>query len=187
MVITTSLVVSIVAWILGCHHVQGFTRMQPFYGGRRMVHVRNGRDHEPFPQEPANEEESTPKQETLKNSPPPTTDWMRALGTSPRRIFLSVASASSIALLGNLGGLTSNLLSLVPEDTVETTGLDIYYPRNGSKRIRTNEYTFCIPQEWLADTSLELAKAHMRTQSLDYTMSNAPQRRAQGTIPDCGT
>jgi hypothetical protein len=54
---------------------------------------------------------------------------MRAMGTSPRRIFLSGLSASGIALVGNFLGVTSKLLTFVPESTVEASGLDTYFPR----------------------------------------------------------
>jgi hypothetical protein len=56
-------------------------------------------------------------------------DIMRAMGTSPRRIAISFLSASGIALAGNFLGVTSNLLTAVPEDAVEATGLDTYFPR----------------------------------------------------------
>lgn len=58
---------------------------------------------------------------------------MRALGTSPRRIFLSLSSAATIALAGNLFGVTSKLLEAVPEATVEASGLDTYFPRGKHK------------------------------------------------------
>ena len=54
---------------------------------------------------------------------------MAAMGTSPRRILLSVASASGIALAANFLGITSRLLDTVPESTVEASGLDTYFPR----------------------------------------------------------
>jgi hypothetical protein len=56
-------------------------------------------------------------------------DIMRLLGTSPRRLFLGTLSATGIALAGNFLGVTSGLLMLVPESTVEATGLDTYFPR----------------------------------------------------------
>ena len=54
---------------------------------------------------------------------------MNALGTSPRRILLSVLSASAIALGGNFLGVTSWVETLFPEDVIEATGLDTYFPR----------------------------------------------------------
>jgi hypothetical protein len=57
---------------------------------------------------------------------------MAALNTSPRRILLSFASASGIALAANFLGITSRLLEVVPESTVEATGLDTYFPRGES-------------------------------------------------------
>ena len=56
-------------------------------------------------------------------------DIMLALNTSPRRLFLGAVSATGIALAGNFLGVTSQLLTLVPESTVESTGLDTYFPR----------------------------------------------------------
>ena len=38
---------------------------------------------------------------------------MRALGTSPRRIFLSILSGTGIALSGNFLGITSTLLTTI--------------------------------------------------------------------------
>jgi hypothetical protein len=64
--------------------------------------------------------------------PPPQmslTDVMRTMGTNPRRIAISFLSASGIALAGNFLGVTSKLLMTVPEDTVASTGLDMYFPR----------------------------------------------------------
>ena len=54
---------------------------------------------------------------------------MAAIGTSPRRILLSFASATGIALAANFLGVTSHLLEVVPETAVEATGLDTYFPR----------------------------------------------------------
>jgi hypothetical protein len=54
---------------------------------------------------------------------------MRALGTSPRRIILSILSGMGIALTGNFLGITSTLLTTISEETVEKTGLDVYFPR----------------------------------------------------------
>ena len=56
-------------------------------------------------------------------------DVMAAFGTSPRRIFLSFASAGAIALGADFCGVTQGLLSSLPEDVAESTGLDSYYPR----------------------------------------------------------
>ena len=42
---------------------------------------------------------------------------MRALGTSPRRIFLSILSGTAIALTGNFLGITSTLLTTISEET----------------------------------------------------------------------
>jgi hypothetical protein len=110
-------------------------------------------------------------------------DVMMALGTNPRRIALSLLSGVGIALAGNLFGVTSVLLKTIDEDTVEATGLDTYFPRGDFKRCRTLDYTFVVPNEWVADTALEIAKAQRMTQSLDYSR----QKSSRGTLPDAGT
>jgi len=109
-------------------------------------------------------------------------DVMSAMGTSPRRIFVSFLSASGIALAGNFLGVTSRILTAVPEDVVEASYLDTYFPRGEYKRIRGKGYTFVIPQEWVADTFIELAKAQRRTQSLDLSMKQ--RRESLTTLPD---
>jgi hypothetical protein len=135
-------------------------------------------------------DESTPSV-TSKIEPPTRTivpkltsrDMMMALGTNPRRIALSLLSGAGIALAGNLFGVTSSLLKTIDEDAVEATGLDTYFPRGDFKRYRTLDYTFVVPNEWVADTFLELAKAQRMTQSLDYSR----QKSSRGTLPDAGT
>jgi len=112
-------------------------------------------------------------------------DALTALGTSPRRLFLGASSATGIALAGNFLGGTSSLLSKFSPEVVESTGLDSYYPVKGFKRFTSAEfgYTLTVPQEWVADTSVELAKATRRAAALDYKMS----RRGGGgggVIPD---
>lgn len=107
---------------------------------------------------------------------------MSALGTSPRRVFISLSSAVGIGLAGNLFGVTSNVLQAVPEDLVEQVGLDTYYPRGNYKRYNGRSYSLLIPKEWVADTALELAKAQQRTIPLDLTSNSL--RRRQATLPD---
>jgi hypothetical protein len=113
---------------------------------------------------------------------------MSLLGTSPRRIFLSFASATTIALGTNFLGGTSALLSLVPEQIVERSSLDLFYPRGPFKRVRgvdpNDYYSFLIPKSWVADTSLELAKAARRTKALDYTRKPKRSASSLDVIPD---
>jgi hypothetical protein len=113
---------------------------------------------------------------------------MSLLGTSPRRIFLSFASATTIALGTNFLGSTSALLSLVPEQIVEQSSLDLFYPRGPFKRVRgvdpNDYYSFLIPKSWVADTSLELAKAARRTKALDYTRKPKRSASSLDVIPD---
>jgi hypothetical protein len=106
---------------------------------------------------------------------------MAAIGTSPRRIIVAFASATFIALGANFLGVTSKLLTAVPESTVEASGLDVYFPRGDYKRCRGKGYTFSIPKEWVADTSVELAKVQRRAGSLDYGMSKTS---SNSMLPD---
>lgn len=128
--------------------------------------------------------------------PPSEEEWrtltanraMSLLGTSPRRIVLSFASATTIALGTNFLGSTSALLSLIPEPIVEQSSLDLFYPRGPFKRVRGVEpndyYSFLIPKSWVADTSLELAKAAKRTKALDYTRKPKRSASSLNVIPD---
>jgi hypothetical protein len=121
------------------------------------------------------------RQQTL--SGPSAQDLMLAMGTNPRRILFGTLSATGIALAGNFLGVTSRLLTTIPEEQVEASGIDTYFPRGDYKRCRTNEYTFVVPKEWVADTFVELAKAQRKIQPLDYSM----QRRGKNgelTLPD---
>ena len=106
-------------------------------------------------------------------------ETMAALGTTPRRVAVSLVSATTVALIGNLFGVTSRVLTWFPETTVERTGLDTYFPRGDYKRVSTPRYTFRIPKEWVADTSLELAKTQARAKSLDLTMT--PRKSSTST------
>ena len=111
---------------------------------------------------------------------------MRALGTSPRRIFLSILSGTGIALSGNFLGITSTLLTTISEDTVEKSGLDLYFPRGEYKRCRSSLYTFVVPSEWVADTFVELAKAQRNVQPLELQMKSQRSggRGGSTTLPD---
>jgi len=80
--------------------------------------------------------------------------------------------------------VTSNILTAVPEEQVEATGLDTYFPRGEYKRCRTSEYTFVIPKEWVADTFVELAKAQRKVQPLDYSMQQERRNGKITTLPD---
>lgn len=119
------------------------------------------------------------------NDPSPL-DMMRMMGTSPRRVFLSVLTSSFIALAANFFGVTSNLLSTLPESFAEKTGLDSFYPRGDYKRVTVRgdvgqgKCSFVIPKDWVADTSLALAQAQRRAKVLDYSMK-ADQ---MGVLPD---
>ena len=110
---------------------------------------------------------------------------MRSLNTSPRRLFIGTLSASAIALTGNFGGITSFLLAALPEETVEKSGLDQYFPRGNYKRYKSEfGYTFVVPKEWVQDTALELAKVQRRSGSLDYSMTPNRLLRTGGELTD---
>ena len=123
---------------------------------------------------------------------------MSLMGTSPRRIFLSLATSTTIALAGNLFGVTSNVLQSLPEATVEKIGLDTYYPVGDYKRVvvrgsnsmasnipgstNSGKCSFLIPKDWVADTSLALAQAQRQAKMLDYTMNN--NSPSNNVLPD---
>lgn len=121
--------------------------------------------------------------QSQSQSEPTVDDLMLMMGTNPRRILLSLVSGTGIALAGNLFGVTSKLLTAVPEEQVEATGLDTYFPRGDYKRCKTQEYTFVLPKEWVADTYVELAKAQRKVQPLDYSMQEQRSGKIT-TLPD---
>ncbi|KAL3791677.1 hypothetical protein HJC23_003934 [Cyclotella cryptica] len=115
---------------------------------------------------------------------------MQVMGTSPRRIFLSVGSSLTIALIANFFGITSSILSLLPEDFSENFGLDYVYPRDGFKRVTAQSNTgrgsiakcsFLIPKEWVADTGLALAQAQRKVKDVDLSMNSNSK---SGVLPD---
>lgn len=128
---------------------------------------------------------------TNSNRPLPFPDAMRLMGTSPRRIFLSMSSSTAIALAANLFDITSNILSALPEEFSESTGLDTFYPRGEFKRVivrssssfasSAGKCSFLIPKDWVADTSLALAQAQRQAKSLDMSMGSG---RGGGFLPD---
>lgn len=112
---------------------------------------------------------------------PTATEMMTAMGTTPRRIAIGTLTATGIALAGNFLGVTSQLLTAFPEEAVEATSLDTYFPRGDYKRVRENGYTFVIPKEWVADTFVALAKAQRQARSLDLKMRRSS---SYTTLPD---
>jgi len=132
--------------------------------------------------------ENRPSKKTLKvvTTPPSPELLMRALNTSPRRLFLGTVSASAIALSANFCGVTSFLLNGIQEETIEKTGLDQYYPRGDFKRFKSAEfgYTFVVPKEWVQDTAVELAKIQRRSGNIDYSMRVSKNGGGSGSIPD---
>jgi len=117
-----------------------------------------------------NQQTTTIRSQPQSQPAPSAQDLMLAMGTNPRRIVLSMVSATGIALTGNLFGVTSLLLTAIPEEKLEATGIDTYFPRGDYKRCLTQDYTFVVPKEWVGDTFLELAKAQRKALPLDYSM-----------------
>lgn len=163
-----------------CHH-----RYEVSRGGSSGRRMSSDDDDDP-----ASVSTATGPPVTVAPPPPPRMNgrqYMAAVGTSPRRIFTSFASAGAIALAADFLGVTQRLLTALPEDAVESTGLDTYYPRDGMKRYSADEYgySFVYPKQWVGDTSLELAKAQRRAKSLDYNMGGGSSRgQAPNTLPD---
>eukprot|EP00548_Thalassiothrix_antarctica_P006368 CAMPEP_0194146906 /NCGR_PEP_ID=MMETSP0152-20130528/22359_1 /TAXON_ID=1049557 /ORGANISM="Thalassiothrix antarctica, Strain L6-D1" /LENGTH=327 /DNA_ID=CAMNT_0038847563 /DNA_START=32 /DNA_END=1015 /DNA_ORIENTATION=- len=133
------------------------------------------------PEEKFKMREGSTGSSSRNNSELSTEQLMLAMGTSPRRIFLSLLSATGIALAGNLFGVTSQLLTLVPEDTVAASGLDTYFPRGDFKRCREESYSFLVPKEWVADTTVALAKAQRNVKPMDFEMK---RRTKPASLPD---
>jgi len=147
------------------------------------------------------QQQSTPKQISSTDSDYTPQQLLSLMGTSPRRIFLSLTTSTAIAVTTNLFGITSNILSIIPEDTVEKLGgIDTFYPRGNYKRVivrgvskssvpgvpsttsNSGKCTYLIPKDWVADTSLALAQAQRQAKVLDYNMSN--QQQQQQVLPD---
>jgi len=154
--------------------------------GRRAVeefaNFRASQENEDFPEE----KNSTPSQQTREQRKPSVSvnEAMQLMGTNPRRILLSMAASSAIAFGTNFLGGTSKLLQALPEDVVEKSGLDIYYPRGEFKRYRGVEYgySFLLPKEWVADGALLVAQTQARSGVLDYSI--AQSKRTSRVLPD---
>jgi hypothetical protein len=131
------------------------------------------------------------RESILINASPPPFDVRKAMqmmGTSPRRVFSSVTASTAIALVANLFGVTSNVLSELPEEFSEQSGLDYIYPRDGFKRVAAQssvggggKCSFLIPKDWVADTGLALAQAQRQAKSLDLSMNSNARG---GVLPD---
>eukprot|EP00580_Thalassiosira_gravida_P002761 CAMPEP_0201599498 /NCGR_PEP_ID=MMETSP0492-20130828/922_1 /ASSEMBLY_ACC=CAM_ASM_000837 /TAXON_ID=420259 /ORGANISM="Thalassiosira gravida, Strain GMp14c1" /LENGTH=400 /DNA_ID=CAMNT_0048062081 /DNA_START=32 /DNA_END=1234 /DNA_ORIENTATION=- len=151
------------------------------------------------------QQQQTRQQFRGNNNPDPYSpaQIMSIMGTSPRRIFLSLSSSTAIALAANFFGITSNVLSALPPEFGEKSGLDTYYPRGDYKRAvvraaasnsvsgipsSSGKCSFLIPKEWVADTGLALAQAQRQAKALDYSMASSSSQQ-QGssngnTLPD---
>jgi len=102
-------------------------------------------------------------------------------------VFLSILSGTGIALSGIFLGITSTILTTILEDTVEKSGLDLYFPRGEYKRCRSSLHTFVVPSEWVADTFVKLAKAQRNVQPLELLQMKSQRSGGRGgstTLPD---
>ena len=170
----------VLAVLLLCKEVTGFlsaaptTHIQQHNDAIITSHLYSASEEETIPSTSSadvvaqeisidNSVESTVQSPTIvasqrKINDPSPTDLMRMMGTSPRRVFLSVISSTFIAFAANFFGITSNLLSALPETFAEKSGLDSVYPRGDYKRVTvrgsfgsSGKCSFVIPKDWVAD------------------------------------
>eukprot|EP00899_Mesostigma_viride_P015369 jgi/Mesvir1/23833/Mv10639-RA.1 len=116
--------------------------------------------------------------------PPPPTDavnfvaWGGEVSASRRLVFSSIVGAG-VCLGGNLLGITSALLGLIP-DSARGGRFDVIFPVKGFQRCLNTArlFEFIYPQSWLADQmTMPLDPPSLR--SLPYT-----QRRAAVAYPE---
>jgi hypothetical protein len=106
---------------------------------------------------------------------------LQLAGVSRTRFIGFTALAAGLAVIANLFGITSGLLSLSPEQSRKTR-LDVLFPIRGFKRYLDSDdgYEMLIPQEWVADTALALAEQRERVRQLDPPSVTDVIRRQQG-------
>ena len=106
---------------------------------------------------------------------------------SPRRAALGGLGALAITLLGNLGGVTSQLLSSSPENA-RALRLDALFPVAGLKRVVSTSagYELLIPDTWLADQTIARRRAALA--ELERGPLDPPSLRAasvrRSALPD---
>jgi hypothetical protein len=111
---------------------------------------------------------------------------------SKRRLLLSGAAATSIALGGNLLNVTSFLLGLDDGRTAASLRLDVLFPVKGFKRCvdYQNGYEFVYPSSWLADQRLyrRYAQRIEKEKPLDLPpiSRESPKRRIAKYDPSAG-
>jgi hypothetical protein len=101
-----------------------------------------------------------------------------------RRAAAVTALGASIALGGDLFGVTQALLSLAP-DEARRARLDLLYPVGGFKRhvAADGSYEFVYPKAWLADQVLSLPKAGtVRSLDSDFVPRAVEARRDGPTL-----
>lgn len=115
-----------------------------------------------------------------------TIEWGGTL-PSPRRAVLGGLTGLSIALVGNLFGVTSFLLGLDGGATARKLRLDALIPVKGFKRCvdYQNGFEFRYPAAWLADQRLyrRYAEQLERERPLDLPPLRAP-RRIRSDVPE---
>ena len=98
-----------------------------------------------------------------------------------RRLLVGGASAASIALGGNLLGVTSGLLGLDGGSFARRARLDVIFPIKGYKRCvdYQNGFEFIYPSNWLADQRLyrRYAERIERERPLDLPPIPPPQSK----------
>lgn len=106
---------------------------------------------------------------------------------SPRRAALGGLSGLAVVLGGNLGGVTTQLLSTAPE-RARALRLDAVYPIGGLRREvhASAGYELCIPTDWLADQTVarrRAALAELERGPLDPPSLRAASAR-RSSLPD---
>ncbi|KAJ1445271.1 hypothetical protein M885DRAFT_473672 [Pelagophyceae sp. CCMP2097] len=86
------------------------------------------------------------------------------MGTSPRRVALFGLGGVSFGLASDLFGMTSALLSQLP-DAARSARLDTYYSVGDFKRYVDDEFRFefLYPKNWLGDQAVYLARTMAST------------------------
>jgi hypothetical protein len=143
-----------------------------------------------------------PTPTTILGDPVATVQWGGTL-PSRRRFVLGTLAGTAVALGGNLGGITSALLSSSPStsDAARRARLDIVFPIQGQLRCVDEEkrFEFAYPRTWMGDVTISRRRAERqereRTLAMEARMSAeqglpplrqkvaAPRRAAAGGGP----
>ncbi|GAX76730.1 hypothetical protein CEUSTIGMA_g4177.t1 [Chlamydomonas eustigma] len=150
-------------------------RPAPFTGGHRRR-----RSSKPSILRSEDLKKTTSSANAIPQDPIEVVTWGGRL-PSTRRLALSAASATFIALGGNFFGITSFLLSLDKGQLARSSRLDVLVPVLGFKRYvdYADMFEFQYPAQWLADQTVarRAAQRAERERSLDPP-SLGQQRKA---------